>query len=359
MNTIRYVENGKVDESGRPVRVPEAVRSTQGLSLFNASGDIAEASLGFKYAIDTMSFIKSEITEQKFYTIPFADYIPTSVGRGSWADAIFTNVSFSNAGDFASGFINTGLNTRFAGVDAAVASKSQKIRTWAKQLTYSIAEVEQALQSNNWDPIMAKERARKENFDLGVQELSFIGVTGDTDITGLLNNGNVTIDTTTITKLISSMSAAELAAFVQTLIKSYFQGTVASGDVGTQMTAMPTHFAIPYSDWLGLSVPFPGSVGTYPLPMIDYLIDAFKRQTQNPGFTVYPVAYCDPSKSASGATEYCLYRKDPRSLCLEIPIGYTTTAANTLNNFTFQNVGYARVGGVGVFRNLETRYFHF
>ena len=142
MNTIRFVENGKIDDYGRPMRVAEAIRSTQGLSLFNSSGDVSDQATGFKYAIDTMSFIKSEITEQKFYTIPFADYLPVSVGRGSWADAIFTNVSFSNAGDFASGFINTGLNTRFAGVDAAVAPKSQKIRTWAKQLTYSIRSEE-------------------------------------------------------------------------------------------------------------------------------------------------------------------------------------------------------------------------
>lgn len=360
MNTIQYVENGKIDpETQRPQRVARPVRSTQGLSLFNASGDISDQSTGFKYAIDTMSFIKSEITEQKFYTIPFADFIPVSVGRGNWSDQIFTNVSFSNAGDFASGFINTGLNTRFAGVDAAVAPKSQYIRTWAKQLTYSIAEVEQALQANNWDPIMAKERARKENFDLGVQEIAFIGVTGDAQITGLLSNTDVTVDTTTITKLISTMNAAEIAAFVTTLIKSYFIGTVASGDVGTQYTSMPTHFAIPYADWLGLSTPFPGSVGTYPLPMIDYLMDAFKRQTMNPNFVVYPVAYCDPAKSASGLTEYALYRKDPRSLMMEMPIGYTTTAANSVNNFSFQNVGYARVGGVGVFRNLELRYYHF
>lgn len=358
MNTIKYVENGKVDEQGRPERVAQPLRSTNGLSLFNAAGDISDQSTGFQYAIDTMSFIKSEITEQKFYTIPFADFIPVSVGRGNWSDTIFTNVSFSNAGDFAAGFINTGLNNRFAGVDAAVAPKSQKIRTWAKQLTYSIAEVEQALQANNWDPIMAKERARKENFDLGVQELSFIGVTGDADITGLLNNTGVTVDTTTITALISSLNAANLATFVQNLIKSYFLGTSGS-DVGTQYTAMPTHFAIPYADWLGLSTPFPGSVGTYPLPMIDYLLDAFKRQTMNPNFQIYPVAYCDPAKSASGLTEYALYRKDPRSLMMEIPIGYTTTAANSVNNFTFQNVGYARVGGVGVFRNLEIRYFHF
>ncbi len=353
MNTIRYRTNGKGEREAEPVK------STQGLSLFNASGDINDQSTGFKYSIDTMAFIKAEITEQKFYTVPFADYIPTAVGRGNWSDQIFTNVSFSNAGPFANGFIDTGLNTRFAGVDAAVAQKSQYVRTWAKQLTYSIVEVEQALQANNWDPIMAKARALKENYDLGIQALAFNGVSGDANMTGLLNNAGCTVDAaSTIAALISTKSAADIATLVQALIKSYFSGTAQTGDAGTSFTAMPTHFIMPWSDYLGCATPFPGTVGTYPLPLIDYLLMAFKMQTQNPEFKIVPVAYCEPANSVSTQYEYCLFRKDPRSLLFELPIGFTMTQANTLNNFNFQAVGYARVAGVGVFRNAEVRYFH-
>ncbi len=359
MKTIQYVENGKHDHAGNPCREPVAVKSTQGLSLFNAAGDISDNSLGFKYAIDTLSFIKAEVTTQIFYEIPFADYIDVAVGRGTWSDQIFTNTSFSNAADFASGIINTGANTRFANVDAAVSPIAQKVRLWGKQLTYSIPEIEQALQANNWDPIMAKEMARKENFDLGIQEVAFNGLTGDTtDIPGLLNNPGVTVDTTTIVRLISSNSAAQLSTFVQALIASFFIGTGGS-DTGANYTRMPTHFGIPYSDWLGLSVPFPGTVGTYPLPMIDYLLMAFRAQTQNPNFMIYPLAYCDPAHSPNGLTNYVLYRKDPRNLMMELPIGYTVTQANTLNNFSFQNVGYARFSGVGVFRPRMVRYYQF
>lgn len=358
MNTIRYIENGKIGENGRPTREAVPVKSTQGLSLFNAAGDISDQSTGFKYAIDTLSFIKAEVTTQQFYEIPFADYLDVAVGRGSWSDQIFTNVSLNTAGNFASGIINTGANTRFASVDAAVSPIGQAARLWAKQLSYNISEVEQALQANNWDPIMAKEMSRKENFDLGIQEVAFIGLTGDTEVPGLLNNANVTVDTTTITALISGLSAANLATFVQTLIKSFFIGN-GGADTGANYTRMPTHFAIPYADWLGLSTPFPGTVGTYPLPMIDYLLMAFRAQTMNPNFMIYPVAYCDPAHNPNGLTNYCLYRKDPRNLMMELPIGYTTTQANTLNNFSFQNVGYARFTGVGVFRNRMVRYYQF
>ncbi len=353
MNTIRYIENGRGEREAVPVK------STQGLSLFNAAGDISDQSTGYKYAIDTLSFIKAEVTKQIFYEVPFADYIDVAVGRGSWSDQIFTNISLATAGPFASGIINTGSNNRYANVDAAVVPVSQKIRLWGKQLTYSIPEIQQAIESNNWDPIMAKEESRKENWDLGLQEVAFIGLAGDTDITGLLNNATVAVDTTTITQLISANNAAQLATFVQALIKSFFIGTNTTTDTGANYTRMPTHFAIPYDDWLGLSTPFPGTVGTYPLPMIDYLLMAFKAQTMNPNFVIYPVAYCDPGKNPNGLHNYCLYRKDPRNFMMEVPIGYTTTQANTLNNFSFQSVGYGRFGGVGVFNDRMLRYYQF
>lgn len=355
MKTIQYVENGRCDDEGKPIRVPVPVRSTNGLSLFNANGDVADSATGFKYAIDTMSFIKAEVTTQKFYKVPFADFIPVAVGRGNFSEQIFTNVSFSNAGSFASGIINTGSNTRLANVDAATAKKVQQVRLWAKQLTYSIPEIEQALQANNWDPIMAKEQSRKENWDLGIQEVAFLGLLGDaTDIPGLLNQADVTIDTTFITAPISGLDAAGFKTFVAGLISEYF--------LATNSTQMPTDFVIPYSDFLGLQVLVPGSAGTFPIPMMDYLMKAFKDATQNPNFSVRPLAYCEASRNtAAGINKQCyvLYNKDPRTMQMEVPIQYTTTNANTVNNFSFQNVGYGRFSGLGLFRNLEMLYFRY
>lgn len=354
MKTIQYVENGRTDEQGNPLREPVPVRSTQGLSLFNANGDVSDAATGFKYAIDTLSFIKAEVTTQKFYKVPFADFIPVAVGRGNFSEDIFTNVSFSNAGSFAAGIINTGSNTRMANVDAAVSKKSQAVRLWAKQLTYSVPEVEQALQSNNWDPIMAKEQARKENWDLGLQEVAFLGLKGDDDITGLLNQPDATINTTFITEPISTMDATEFNVFVRDLISLYF--------TAVNSTQMPTDFVIPYSDFLGLQTLVAGTVGTYPLPKIEYLLQAFRAATQNPNFQIRPLAYAEAARNtAFGINKQCyaLYNKDPRTMQMEVPIQYTTTNANTLNNFSFQNVGYGRFSGLGLFRNLELLYFRY
>ena len=348
MQTIKFVQNGRGE------RVPEAVRSTQGLSLFNANGDVADSSTGFKYATDTLTWIKQEVSLQKFYKVPPANYMPVMTGRGGYADQIITNLAFTNGGDFGAGIINTGSNTRFANVDASVSQKTQKVALWAKQLTYNIIEVQQALEANNWDPIMAKELARKENFDLGIQSVAFLGLPGDAAITGLLNNPDVTINTSLITGPISSKNAAAISTFVQTLISTYF--------TATNSTQMPDTFAIPYSDFLGLSVPFAGTVGTYPLPLFDYLLMAFKSQTQNDNFRILPLAYAEAANNAAAGINkqcYALYNNDSRSLAMEVPIPYQTTAVNSINNFSFQNVGYARFTGLGVFRNLELLYFQY
>lgn len=349
MNTIRFVQNGVGEME------PVPVKSTQGLSLFNANGDVSDSATGFKYATDTLSYIKQEVTRQKFHTVNFADYMPVSIGRGGFAEQIFTNLRFSNGGSFASGIISTGANTRLANVDVSSAKKSQAIKLWAKQLTYSIPEVEQALQANNWDTIMDKEASRKENWDLGLQEVAFLGLQNDSDVTGLLNQADATIDTTTITKAIKSMSAAELKTLVGNLIGVYF--------AATNSTQMPTKFVIPFSDFLGLTVMVENAVGAIAgVPVLTYLLTAFREATRNPNFQILPSAYAEAAaNTAYGINKQCyaLYNDDPRSMQMEVPIQYTTSSVGTSNNWTFQNVGYGRFGGLGLFRNLELIYFRY
>lgn len=372
MKTVTLIENGKVDDQGRPLydAVPVSPAQLRGavveldhmarnpMDFANASGDIGDSSAGFKYAIDTLSFIKAEITDQKFYEVNFADFIPVRVGRGNWNDQIFTNLSITSGGNFAQGIVDTSTNNRFSTMDAAVSKKAQDVKFWAKQIVYNIGEIQQALQANNWDPVMEKERSRKINYDLGLQEVAFLGLKGFTGVTGLLNNADATVNTSLITEPISGMDATELSTFVGALISTYF--------TATNSTAMPTHFVIPYTDYLALATPFPGMFGasaaTFPVSRLEYLLKAFKEQTQNPNFKVMPLAYCEAARNAGvGINKQCyaLYRYDPRSLLMEVPISYTTTAVGTQNNFSFQNIGYSRFSGMGLFRNLELLYFRY
>lgn len=334
---------------------PQAINTTLGADLINANGDVNGASMGYQIAIDTMTYLKKDITRQKFYQIAVADYVPVAVGEGAFAADILTNLEFSNADDFETGNIRNGENgIRLASADASVASKSQKVVTWGKQIGYNIVEIQQALMANNWDRIAGKESARKKNWDLGIQRIGFLGSKSDTGVTGLFNNPNVTIDTTSITKLISSMTAAETDAFVRGLIANY--------RAAVNYTAYPDRFVIPEDDFLAMTSMVPNVIGTgegnYPLSRLAYLEEAFKRVC-GASFRILPCAYGVPANNALNKHLYALYRYDPESLRMEIPVNYVSTAPGSINNFNFQNVAYGQYTGLGVFRNLELIYYRF
>lgn len=328
-------------------------RSVAGLTLRNSAGDIDQSTLGYQIAIDTLTFIKKQVTEQKFYEIAPADYLPIAVGDGAFAQNILTNLVVNASGDFEAGIINQGsANDRLAMADTGIASKTMRVVNWAKAVGYSVFEIEQALQANNWDIIESKHRARKKNWDLGIQKVAFLGsLTDGTNVPGLLTQSTVNSDISTITKTISSMSTSEFAAFVAAVIAAYQSNCV--------YTAMPTHFLIPQDDWVGLATPLST---VYPsISKLEYLKKAFNEIVPG-GVTLMPLVYSIPAYNTTYSVNkhrYVMYRKDPETLRMDIPVDYTVTQPNTYNNFQFQDAAYGQFTGVGVYRPLEVLYFDF
>ena len=328
-------------------------RSLAGLTLRNANGDIDTTALGYQIAIDTLTFIKKQVTEQKFYEIPVAEYVPVAVGDGVFAQNILTNLAVNTSGKFEEGIINQGIgNDRLAIADAGISSKTIKVVNWAKAVGYSIFDIEQALQANNWDLIESKHRARKKNWDLGIQEMAFLGSLHDAGVLGLYTQTAVTADTSVINQSLSSSTANEFAAIVAGLLAAY--------QANCNFTAMPTHFIIPQDDYLGLVAPVSN---TYPFnSKLEYLKKAFAEIVPG-GVKVLPCVYGIASinksrlNGGSGKDRYVMYRHDAESIRMDIPVDFTVTQPNTLNNFQFQDAAYGQFTGVGVYRNLEILYF--
>ena len=351
------------------VCVPEELgpRQVQGRSFFkndnpadgiddrlNAVGDVADIATGYQIAIDTLTYIKKQVSQQKFYRVAPADYIPVVVGEGAFSQQLLTNRSYEMADDFESGNLRTGASdSKLASVDVAVDGVTATVINWAKTLGYTIFDVEMALRANNWDLIAQKHKARKTNWDLGIQKIAFLGSQTDTRVPGLLTNTAINTVGGIITQSISSMSAAQLQTFVTSLIAAYFANTAS--------TAMPNRFVIPMSDWLGLPALTPGTVGTFPVPLIEYLEKAFKMAVSHyeKDFKILPLAYADPANNSAALHYYMLYRDDPESIRMDIPVPYTTTQPNSLNNMSFQDVGYGQYTGVIPYRNLETVRFQY
>lgn len=323
----------------------------------NAVGDTADQATGYQITIDTLTYIIKQVSEQKFYKVAPADYMPVVVGEGAYANDLLFNRTYSVAEDFEAGNIRQGSdNARLSVADAAIDGVTQLTQFWAKGINYTLIEVEQALRANSWDPIMGKHSSRKENWDLGIQLTAFLGLASDSRFPGLLTNPNVNTDTGTITKYISSMSAAELNTFLRAFIQAYVT------NVGS--TAMPDTFIMPQTDYIACSqVLVPGTVGTYPVILLKYLEDAFKAATMNQGFKILPLYYADAAvnNTARGLNKnfYALYRRDPKSVRMNIPVDYTVTQANSINNFQFQDTAFGQYTGVVVLRNLELLLFTF
>ncbi len=311
-------------------------------------------SLGYEVNITTLTTIMKKITEQKFFEIPPADYLPVRVGEGTWSSNLTTYRSFDIADEFETGLINTGgQNSRLAAADSAVDALNIKVYNWAKAVGWSIFDLELAAKSGNWDVVSAKEKARKRNWDLGVQRVAFLGARGlnatGGSCLGLLNQAGVTVNTTVIAKAISSMSTGELKTFTAAVVNAY--------RANNNRTAWPTHFIIPESDYNGLA-----SQASPDFPIkstLQLLEEMFQVITRKKDFKVLPLAYGDIAYSGYTYQQYVLLNYDEESLRMDVPLDYTNTLANSLDNFSFQNVGYGQFTGVLAYRPLEMLYFQY
>lgn len=306
--------------------------------------------LGFEIDITTLTTIMKKITEQKFFHIAPADYLPLRVGgEGAWSTQLTTYRSFETADDFMTGVISTGGNNgRLASADAAVDAIPVKVTNWAKSIGWTLMDLEQAAKAGNWDLVTAKEKSRKKNWDLGIQKIAFLGG-GQSDILGLYNQSGVTNNTALITKKISTMTGTELKAFVAAVVGAYRSNCA--------HTAWPTHFIVPESDYTGMAAP---TSADYPLKsVLEVLMETFKTVTMNPNFKILPCAYGDTANNSLGVTRYVLLNYEEESLRMDIPVDYTSTMANSVDNFSFQNVGYGQFTGVMAYRPLELLYFSF
>ena len=61
----------------------------------NAVGDTAEVATGYQIVTDTLTYIKKQVSEQKFYKVAPADYLPVVVGDGAFAANLLTNRTYS------------------------------------------------------------------------------------------------------------------------------------------------------------------------------------------------------------------------------------------------------------------------
>ncbi len=310
-------------------------------------------SLGFDVNITSLTAIAKKVTEQKFYEVAPAKYMPIRVGEGTWSQELLTYRSYNLGGNFESGIINLGTDSaRAARADAGIDQVTVPITNWRMAIGWNIFEVQEASKAGNWDLVTQKEISRKTEWDLGIQKIAFLGLQTNPNVYGLLTQPDVNSNTAIITKYISSMTSSEFNTLLEQIMGAY--------QINANYTRMPSHFTIPYLDYVGLAS-FPDA--TYPLKTkLEILRDAFRTLTMNPAFEIQPVAYADQVNNATmtglNKNRYTLYRgNDDTSLRMDLPLDYNVTIANTFNGMDMENIGYGQFTGARAYRPLEMLYF--
>jgi len=324
-----------------------------GMTLLNANGDISTSTLGYQYTIQTTTLIRAKTVMQKFYEIPPAELVPMAIGEGAWMESIQTNLVYQASGDFERGIVSVADPSNVAQVSVGLAPVPAKIVSWAMGYQYSNMEIEKALAADNWDVVSAKVAALKKLWDLGIQKIAFLGSKSDpTGVPGLLSQTSVNASTAIIAKAISSMSTTELQALISALLSDYFSNS--------NSTVLPDTFVMPMSDYLGMGVPYSG---TFPVAsMLEYFVRMFREITQNPNFMIKPLAYANQAINAgywavAGTNRYVLYRKDPETIRMDLPVDLILNAPGTGNNFNWEGVGVGQFTGAIAYRPAEIRYY--
>lgn len=305
--------------------------------------------MGYVVDITTLTAILRSVSEQKFYQIPFADYVPVKMGtEAAWAEDVLAFREHLINNQFEKGYIDTAVEGRLATADATVDSIRVKARVWAKELSWSLPEIGYASRTGVWDVVTAKEKARRKGWDLGLQETVFLG-TKDGILKGALNLPDVTIDSgTLVVAPLSTMTTAQFNTFVAKALQAY------QSNAG--YTAYPDFLWVPQDDYNGLAAP---SSGDYPIKSrLQLLEETFQTITRNPNFKILPLAYSVVANSNGVLTKnrYVFGRYDEDTFRMDVPVDYTVTVANTVEGFTFRNVGYGQHTGVLALRPQELLY---
>jgi hypothetical protein len=362
MQSVQLIQNGLEDDgsikyepkfltNGQSAALSEIVDRSGNL-VQNAVGDVNDVSTGLQTAIDTITYLRKQIVKQIFYEVNLTDYGIIEQGDGAWNQNILVTREYDASEDFEAGNVNqAGNNDRLSSSETAIDGVNVPIRNWAKSIKYNLFEVQQALQRNNWDVVEGRMRSRVKNWQLGIQATFFLGSKTDTAFPGLLNNSAYTTNTTFITALINSLSAANFQAFVQGIVQLY--------QANCAYTRYPDYFIMPSNDYNGLGT---ATASGFPIgTMLEYLEKTFKGLCGQ-HFKILPSAYGVPANNSAwgiNKTLYLLGRMDADSGHMNIPVDMIVSAPGSADNFNYQSVGYAQYTGYNIFRNAEFLGFSF
>ena len=287
---------------------------TDAVGRVNNSGIAATA--GFEATITTLTDIIAGVVDTKYYELngqSLSDFCKIEVGKGAYSTKMLQYAVNYVGNSGKQGLINPtaeGIN-RDANSSIQVGTITLENNFWRWDYTVS----NELIQMFNRNPetfsiIEEKEKGRKKIWDLMLQEAWFKGLDNGKSF-GLLNQPDVTVNTTLMTAELGSMTDAQFDVFI-----------ASAPDAFNSNSAYALNFnrlLIPSAQYYALTRPY----GQFGLNRLQVLEDAMKRVCGG-DFKIVHSTY-NTGASAQGGVKgrYVFYNDDADNLCAYLPVPYT------------------------------------
>lgn len=303
---------------------------------------------GLEKTITTLTQIIADVQRQKFYTVaePLTSYVPIEMGTGAYGKQLFQYAVAQVGDNFEAGIIQPGNGiNKDANIDITIDGTSIRNNFWRMKYEATKEILESArVNAQTFSYIEEQERARLKTSQLGIQKILFKG-TDDGLNTGLLNNPDVTVNTSLLPANISAMSITQLTNFAKTAISTFF--------TNSNSTTFPNTWLMPTSDYMSLGVPINPE---FPIGTIrEFLERAFTDAGAPADFKILHTVY-NNTASSTGAGRHVLYNRDSDVLTMYIPKPYTPYPLYPVGSLDMISDAEMQFTGVWVKRPAEVLY---
>lgn len=313
----------------------------------NAAAFATPNAYGLEQTITTLTQIIADVQRQKFYTVaePLTSYVPIEMGTGAYGKQLFQYAVAQVGDNFEAGIIQPGNGiNKDANLDITIDGVSIRNNFWRMKYEATKEILEMArVNAQTFSYIEEQERARLKTAQLGLQKNTFIGISGLT--TGLLNNADVTVNTSLLPANLSAMNITQLTNFAKTAINTFF--------TNSNSTTFPNTWLMPTSDYMALGVPINPE---FPIGTIrEFLEKAFTDAGAPADFKILHTVY-NNTASSTGVGRHVLYNRDPDVLTMYIPKPYTPYPLYPVGSLDMISDAEMQFTGVWVKRPKEMLY---
>lgn len=278
----------------------------------NSGADVT----GLEATITTLTDIIGGVVETKYYELngqKLSDFCKIEVGRGAYATELMQYASTFVGNNGKQGIVNPTANGISKDANSSIQIGSIKMPNnfwrWDYTVTNELVNMAQK-NAETFSIIEENEKARKKIWDLMLQDAWFNGL-DDGRSYGLLNQPNVTVNTTLMTAELGDMTDAQFQTFLAKVAGEY-------NKVSNYAISF-NRMLIPSEQYFALTQPY----GTFGLNRLQVLEDAMKRIV-GADFKIVHAKYCTGASAQGGNKgRYVFYNDDADNVCAYLPVPYT------------------------------------